>query len=78
MARFAQVIKSQIVNVLVVKDEVCLDERGIINEEVGRAFLKACNLDGEFYLTQAGSVGWTFDPESQSVIAPPGAIDETL
>jgi hypothetical protein len=61
MARFVEISDGKVVNVIAVNDVECLDEFGQVSQLKGQAFLRACNLDSLFILSDTAGIGDVWD-----------------
>lgn len=85
MAHFAQVNDNDIVErVIVVSNDDCAGGDFPESEPVGQAFItslgltgewKQCSYHGNFRAAYPG-IGWTYDPDTDTFIAPPVEVDE--
>ena len=76
MARFAEVINNEVVNVIAVNDAECIDEYGKVSQVKGQQFLRSCNLNSLFILTDTAAIGDTYDAVNDVFVAPVSEVVE--
>lgn len=70
MARFAEIIDGQVVNVIAVNDVECIDEFGKVNQTKGQEFLRLCNLHTLFVMSESASIGDVYDAVKDVFVTP--------